>query len=248
MGNKHGDKWTTALPWVLLGKRSALQPDLDASASMLAFGRSPDLPGQLLGHPGPPLSNLQTKALLEELYKMDNKPAIQTSATVDPIDISFTDKVTHVYVKVDEPKGLNPRFEGPYRIMSRPSRSQVQVRVGSFVDGTPRLVTFNWQSCKPAHMRENAPEGSRPNIGRRPNPPTVQTTLNENVNNAADSVATSNQNSHETSSASCQQPSLRPAERGKFKRDSSPSKPLTRRPVRSTRNPAPTYVDAMATA
>merc|ERR1712015_280159 len=33
MGNSHGDKWSTALPWVLLGKRSAFQPDLDISAS-----------------------------------------------------------------------------------------------------------------------------------------------------------------------------------------------------------------------
>merc|ERR1712102_87732 len=41
MGNHHGDKWTSALPWVMLGNRAALQPALDASSSMLAFGRSP---------------------------------------------------------------------------------------------------------------------------------------------------------------------------------------------------------------
>ena len=124
MGDKHGAKWTSALPWVLLGKRAALQPDLDASPSMLAFGRSPDLPGQLLSHPGPPLNNTQTKSLLEELYKMDNKPAIQTTALAEPIDISYTENITHVYVKVDEPKGLNPRFEGPYKVISRPCRNR----------------------------------------------------------------------------------------------------------------------------
>ena len=172
MGNHHGDKWTSALPWVLLGKRAALQPDLDASASMLAFGRSPELPGQLLGHPGPPLTTPQTKQLLEELYKLNEKPAIQTSATVDPVDISYTNNVTHVYVKVDEPRGLNPRFEGPYKVIDRPSRTTVTVRVGSFADGNPRLLTFNWSQCKPAHLRQNAKECERPSLGRRPNPPT----------------------------------------------------------------------------
>ena len=212
---------------------------------------------------------------------MDNKPAIQTSATVNPIDISFTNKVTHVYVKVDEPKGLSPRFEGPYRIMSRPSRSQIQVRVGSFADGSPRLVTYNWQSCKPAHMREYAPEGSRPNIGRRPNPtadPGLLTKQATGCNSGNEPV-----DSHETSSSTQQQPPSSPAERGKFKRDSrrdSSNDPLpenrpaphpgyvekgpliTRqmfdqwtpellnlppsgRPVRTTRNPAPKYVDAV---
>ena len=185
MGNHHGDKWTSALPWVMLGKRAALQPDLDASSSMLAFGRSPLLPGQLLGHPGPPLSTLQTKALLEELYKLDTRPAIQTSATVDPIDISYTKNVTHVYVKVDEPRGLNPRFEGPYRVIDRPSRSTVTVRVGSFADGNPRLLTYSWSHCKPAYLRDGAVEGSRPNIGRRPHPTGSKPLLKDNQPSAS---------------------------------------------------------------
>ena len=67
MGNEHGDKWVRALPWVLLGKRVQVQPDLDASAASLVFGKALEIPGQLLGHPGPPLTNLQTRALLEEL-------------------------------------------------------------------------------------------------------------------------------------------------------------------------------------
>ena len=131
MGSKHGDKWMTALPWVLLGKRVAYQPDLDTSAALLAFGRSPLLPGQLLGHPGPPLTNLQTKSLLEEMYKLDARPSFPMSTTPQNLDISKqTDSATHVYVKVEEPQGLSPRFEGPYAIVSRPSRSQVQVRLG----------------------------------------------------------------------------------------------------------------------
>merc|ERR1712242_685255 len=44
MGNHHGSQWRRALPWVLLGKRIAFQPDLDTSAALLAFGRSPLIP------------------------------------------------------------------------------------------------------------------------------------------------------------------------------------------------------------
>ena len=90
MGDTHGSKWARALPWVLMAKRAQIQPDLDASASQLVFGKNISLPGQLLGHPGPPLTNLQTKKLLDHLYQLENNPAIQTSATVNPIDISFT--------------------------------------------------------------------------------------------------------------------------------------------------------------
>ena len=107
MGDHHGNKWMAALPWVLMGKRVQVQPDLDTSAAQLCFGKSLDLPGQLLSHPGAPLSNVQTKSLLEELYKLSARPALQTSATVEPLDISFTEKATHVYVKVDNPQGLH---------------------------------------------------------------------------------------------------------------------------------------------
>ena len=178
MGNNHGDKWMRALPWVLLGKRIAYQPDLDSSASMLVFGKSVDIPGQLLGHPGPPLNNLQTRALLEEMYKLEANPAIETSSKPNFNDISFTDNTTHVYIKKEDPRGLSPRFEGPYEILSRPSRSQVEVRLGSFANGDVRKATYHWSSCKPAHNRQNFVIGERPKLGRKPRPdPPVDNSL-----------------------------------------------------------------------
>ena len=224
MGNKHQDQWHKALPWVLLGKRSAFQPDLDSSAALLAFGRSPELPGQLLGHPGPPLTTLETKALLEQLYLLDTKKAIPTTSVTNPADLSHTERATHVYVKVAEPRGLSARFEGPYKIISRPSRSQVQVRVGSYADSTPRLLTFHWDSCKIAHLRDGAPEGSRENLGRkpRPEPTTAQSLLARNLKNQqpVDVAQPQEVINHATSS----------------------------RPVRSTRNNNPKYVDAVVPA
>ena len=203
MGNKHQDKWMRALPWVLLGKRTAYQPDLDTSSAMLAFGRSPLLPGQLLGHPGPPLTSIQTKALLEEMFKLETNPALPMSTKTTVNDISSTDNVTHVYVKVDEPKGLSCRYEGPYPIVARPSRSQIEVRVGSFANGSPRTCTFHWSTCKLAHLRDDFIQGSRPILGRkklRPDPPVVETRLADAQPDAAvelplaDESSRSNQN------------------------------------------------------
>ena len=68
----------------------------------------------------------------------------------------------------------------------------MEVRIGSFVDGSPRLQTYSWSSCKVAHMREGAPEGQRPKLGRPakahkpsannvgPNPPPDKSELSEN--------------------------------------------------------------------
>ena len=242
MENTHGDKWRRALPWVLLGKRIAFQPDLNTSAALLAFGRSPLIPGQVIGEPGPPLTSLQVRALLEELYRMDAKPALQTSSNKNEIDISATEAATHVYVKVEEPKGLAARFEGPYEIVSRPSRSQVQVRIGSYVSGEPRLSTYHWSSCKIAHMRDDAVVGSRPKLGRpsaqplgrqeSPDPPPTPMTSRDQLSDDA-----SNQN---------KQPVVIEGATGQSHDRNQPAKIQTRqRPIRSSRNPNPNYVAAV---
>ena len=81
-------------------------------------------------------------------------------------DISHTEQATHVYVKRDTPLSLTPKFEGPYRILDRPSRSQVTVQLGTKKDGTVRQLTFHWSNCKIAHLRDGAVEAERPKLGR----------------------------------------------------------------------------------
>ena len=168
MGNEHRDKWMQALPWVLLGKRVQYQPHLDASASQLVLGKAVKIPGQLLGQPGPALNTAQTRQLLDQLYKLASRPPVETSSPVDKKGIDHTLSATHVYVKQANPQSLCPKFEGPYEIVSRPSRSTIQVKIGAYANGESRLLTLNWSSCKVAHMRDGAEPSSRPNLGRRP--------------------------------------------------------------------------------
>ena len=45
MGETHQDKWLDFLPFVLLGRRVAHQPDIGASASEMVFGKNVAIPG-----------------------------------------------------------------------------------------------------------------------------------------------------------------------------------------------------------
>ena len=93
--------------------------------------------------------------------------------------------VTHVYVKVDKLDSLYPKFEGPYRVMSRPSRSTVEVKIGVFKSGETHTLTFHWSLCKPAFMREDATEGSRPMLGRKPKD---RTSSSDDASNSTDAT------------------------------------------------------------
>ena len=92
------------------------------------------------------------------------------STKTDFNDISHTNNATHVYIKVDNPQSLCPRFEGPYRIHSRPSRSTIEVILGRKKNGDLRLSTYHWSSAKVAYLRDGAADAERPKLGRPPKP------------------------------------------------------------------------------
>ena len=224
-----------ALPWVLLGKRVQVQPDLDVSSAELVYGKTLDLPGHFLQPPDAPLTNLQTRALVEELYKMSAKPALQTSATVNPIDISKTEKATHVFVKRENHLGLTPLFDGPLKIISRPSRSQVEVRMGSYVNGQPPLQTIHWSSCKIAPMPADAEEVERPNLGRKPKPPSESSAGGPNPLSESASGDPNAGTDQDT-------PTVEVTSEPEETQTESRPKEYTTRSSRSTRNANPIYV------
>ena len=207
---------------------------------------------------------------------MSEKPAVQTTSISNPIDISATEDAEFVYVKMHEPKhGLSPRFEGPFRVVSRPSRSQVQVRVGSFVDGRPRLSTFHWSSCKVAHVRPDTVEASRPNIGRKPkdksgsdDSPTsglgdghlftdnkLGASPPSNVNKPVAILKDRENSNPSTSSNPSAASNSKPTDKGpvftqemfdRWTPDLLGIPQPSARPVRSSRNPNPNYIGAIA--
>ena len=184
---------------------------------------------------------------------MSAQPPLPTSSVPNPIDISHTESATHVYVKQANPQSLCPKFEGPYKIVSRPSRSQVEVRVGSYADGSARLLTFNWASCKIAHLRDDSFEVSRAPLGRRaatpdsPEPPSDSAPQNKLKPNDALGAQAETEVDIPPSQPVVYAPPSRPSSPSSGAKIQTDSGTNSSRPVRSTRNPNPSYVDAIST-
>ena len=64
--------------------------------SQLVLGKSVVVPGSLLGEPGPPLNSTQTRALLEELYKMASRPPVPTSSPITENNIKKVEPINDV--------------------------------------------------------------------------------------------------------------------------------------------------------
>ena len=174
---------------------------------------------------------------MDQLYQMADRPPIQTSSPVTENNIDHTLQATHVYVKRANPLSLQCKFEGPYETVDRPSRSQVTVKIGCHVSGEARTLTFHWSSCKIAHMREGALEASRPKLGRPPKrPPTSKVSHQLSPDPPLD-VDDAKQKQKPVEPVIPVEPPPSESstnERGKIQT-------VYRRPVRSTRNPAPHY-------
>ena len=188
---------------------------------------------------------------------MSARPPVPTSAVVQPLDLAHTENARHVYIKKEDPSGLAARFEGPYPIVSRPSRSTIKVRVGSFADGSPRVLDYNWNSCKIAHLREDAVEAERPKLGR---PAQVKSLPQNDRTSAPSEVPNSTDAGAETGGGTEVNKDALPVdvERAKIQtRFNNKPDIITKemfdkwtpellnikstRPIRSTRNPAPIY-------
>ena len=102
----------------------------------------------------------------------------------------------------------------------------MEVKVGLFKDGSPRLLTFHWSSCKPAMMSAGTKVASRPMLGRKPKDKSV---LIEPTAVPEEPVAESQQKPVESSASNQNQSG------GNFQTT------LTSRPKRNTRNPNPLY-------
>ena len=144
-------------------------------------------------------------------------------------------------MKVDNPTNLSAKFEGPYEIVDRPSRSQVTVKVGQFKSGQDRTLTYHWSSCKPADVREGAEVAQRPRLGRPPKS-TIHDSehiqlLSENsesISNQAKSITNESDDviNTETNATHSQLEPKKPVMESDRKRNE-----------RSTRNRNPRYID-----
>ena len=106
MGNLHRDKWMLQLPFTLLGRRVALQPDLQASSADFVLGASPVLPGVVIDdHKGQDDPHL----LLQTLQEKAERPAVPMSRHCAPDEEYMPEETvnaTHVYIEVGHPDNM----------------------------------------------------------------------------------------------------------------------------------------------
>ena len=253
MGQKYQDRWMDYLPLVLLGRRTSLQPDIGASPSELTFGTNVRIPGQVLFDPqecdGPGLQDL-----LQKIKIKTSNPAVQPSSHCQPEKSlpPLPDNVTHVYTRQHQTTGLQTPYEGPFRIASRPSRSTVQIEVGVYKSGEKRYETRHFNDLKIAHKDSLAAPAQRPKLGRPPMtvrvkpPSSTDGTASMTPSNQSDEFPLPQPSSPSSSNQNKQEPVAR-ENSNNLNTTSGGSPPDSNfgRPVRTTRNPNPLYVDAI---
>ena len=147
MGDRYGSKWSSALPWVLLGRRTQYQPALDTSPAELLYGQQLLLPGDGVQNNGQTLTDL-----LQDLRNNAAKLPIQTThnSTITPYVPQSAQNATHILMRKGKPTILGPVYEGPFEITQRIGKSCLKVRTGNWVNGTPRHELAHWNNCVPA--------------------------------------------------------------------------------------------------
>ena len=155
-------------PWVMLGKRTAFQPDVGASPAELVYGQTLQVPGDLPGAELKPDSTLAN--LLERVRKNALRPPVQTAHHSTPVSQIPKEmaNATHVLVKIEKTTPLGGRYDGPYEILRREGQACLVVKVGEFNDGRPREELVHWDNCKVAYFLEEPFTVDKPKLGRKP--------------------------------------------------------------------------------
>ena len=234
MGAEYKERWFDFLPWILLMKRTAYQKELKASPAMLTYGRNLSIPGDLLVEPGDPYTEPEIQQLVQYMQKHNNKlPA----PTRKPSQVEVPEpplSVTHVYTKQHNKVGLEPSYTGPFEIESRPSRSTVRIIVGLTPKGEPRYELRHWKDLRVAHMRPEAEVASRPKRGRP--------SKNTSGGSGADLVTDAELEVPHTEGTKVNKVL---APKSDVDDQNKTNSNRGGKPVRSSRNPSPKYVDAV---
>jgi len=151
MARCSGSDWYQQLPWVLLGMRSAIKEDLEASSAELVYGTPLTLPGELVSpinrpqHPSEFLSELRQTVRNLAPVKMSNHGHERVVHV--PKQLAASD---FVFVRVDARRSpLQPPYVGPFRIMQRRTKSYK-------LDIAGRADVISIDRLKPAHIDSSA--------------------------------------------------------------------------------------------
>lgn len=154
----HNNSWTTVLPLVLLGMRSALKEDLNTSSAELLYGEALRLPGEFVTENMQLMNSDGITDLVTHLRRhMRELKAVPARHHITPGSFVFKDlqTATHVFLRDDTVRrSLQPPYSGPHLIKQRRDKTLT-------LDVNGRTVTVSIDRVKPAHI-----EGVTPPIPR----------------------------------------------------------------------------------
>ncbi|GBN73255.1 Pro-Pol polyprotein, partial [Araneus ventricosus] len=140
-------KWTETLPVVLLGLRTAIKRDLNATSSQLVYGTTLRLPSDLLRDDSI-VNATATPTYVSNLILMMRKlnPTNPTYHGNDKFFVNPSLKFcSHVFLRIDKVRPpLTPPYSGPHIVKSRTDKNLV-------IDLNGRNVTVTIDRCKPAY-------------------------------------------------------------------------------------------------
>jgi hypothetical protein len=145
----HADeKWTEALPLVLLGISTAYKEDLQSSAAELVYGESLRVPGELLVPSAP---KVETSAFIQQFRRhMDQLRPTPTARQASPATFVHKDlrDSTHVFLRQDAiRRALEPPYSGPHKVIARMEKTLK-------IDVRGRQVTVSADRVKTAYILE----------------------------------------------------------------------------------------------
>jgi hypothetical protein len=173
------DRWTDALPFVLLGMRTAFKEDLQTSVAELVYGEPLRIPGELLAAAptprDPPELITRLRRHFERLWLV---PAAHHASPAIFVHKDLADSI-HIFLRQDAiRRPLDPPYSGPHRILGRMAKT---LRIAF----NGRLVTVSTDRVKSAYtmadpdgriVAARAPPEQTSQPAPQPSPAAAQTT------------------------------------------------------------------------
>ncbi len=161
------DRWTDALPWVLLGIRSAVKDDSKCTGAEMVYDSPLRVPGEFAS-PHPYRDTItdsstyagQLRATMTSLSPIASRP-LPSISTYLPTALG---SCTHVFIRRDSvKKPLQSPYDGPFRVVRRTPKYYQLEMYG-------RHNTVSVDRLKPAHVDVTISR-SQPAVGAPHSPP-----------------------------------------------------------------------------
>ena len=153
-----------------------------------------------------------------------------------------------MYARQHKKTGLQSAFEGPFRIHERLSRSTFKIEVGRYHSGELRFEIRHANDLKLAHPKSMAAEAQRPKLGRPSSATVASPSSTELPQPEARPELIPSSNNSPPSDPPVEPVQLPSSSRPSNNNKQTPSNDSNvggNRPVRSTRNKNPIYVDSL---